>query len=87
MQLDGLTLKIGSPVYHLTMGDGTVKSISEDSATAVFGKQEMIISAATVEVRGVKMLGIKKPLVYWQSAAYSKEVSAYSLIIEMMEKL
>jgi hypothetical protein len=87
MQLDGLKLVVGSPVYHLTIGAGTITSVFANSAIAVFGKQEMTISAATIEMGGIKMIGLKKPLVYWQSAAYSKEVSAYSLIIEMMEKL
>jgi hypothetical protein len=79
MQLDQQTLAIGDKVHHLLLGDGTIKTISQNSAIAIFGRQEMTVSAATIVQNGVKMIGLGKPIVFWPEVGYNG-VSAYQLV-------
>jgi hypothetical protein len=80
MQLDNHTLALGDKVYHLLLGDGTIKTISQDKAIGIFGTQEVIISAATITKNGTKMIGLGKPLAFWPEFPYN-EVSAYQLVL------
>jgi hypothetical protein len=87
MQLDDVNLQIGSPIYHLIHGDGTIKSVRETNATAVFGRMEMVISDATITNNGIKMIGVQKPLVFWRNMPHNRDVSAYLPIILILDSL
>ncbi len=87
MQLDDEILTVGADVYHMLHGAGRVKSIAQDYATTVFGVTELIISDATIMKGDIKMIGLAKPLVFWQTNRHNRDVSAYLPIIRQLETL
>jgi hypothetical protein len=87
MQLDSVILKVGDGVFHLLNGEGTVQTVSDNSATASFGAQVLTINSATITQRGIKIIGIEKPLIFWRSNRGRRPVEAYKKIIEQMDEL
>jgi hypothetical protein len=69
MNLDGKQLTIGSKVYHLTLGVGTVQLANADSAMATFNGQSVGFNAAgMVGAITTKQVGLEKPLTVWGEA-------------------
>jgi hypothetical protein len=69
MNLDGIDLRIDDRVWHIYMGEGIVRIISDAGFQAVFSGQQLWFDMsgrlAGLPPTSLKLVGLSQPLIVW----------------------